>query len=140
MAQSGGIAQSAFNGCTQLNTIEFDFTTETGKNLGDANLGEGDNSAITALTHIYQMFAASEDNFSNNGSIDANTSKPTKEKAWLPTTAPLGNSNFDNTNKAYQVNFNGIKWSAKVAASASGGVEFVRPTAQGNVVFTPGKD
>lgn len=78
MAQSGAIAKDAFNGCTNesFTTIEFDFTTASGKNLGDDNLGESDTSAVTALANIYKMFAASENNFSNNG--DGGLGTPTK--------------------------------------------------------------
>ena len=54
--------------------------------MGNENLGEGDNSAVNALANIYKMFAASENNFSNNGSdgIGADANKPAKTKWWLP--------------------------------------------------------
>lgn len=75
-----GIARDAFNGCTNLKTIEFDFTTKAGKNLGDDNLGESDTSAVTALTHIYQMFAASDNSFGDNTQIGQDGNKPTAAK------------------------------------------------------------
>ena len=75
------------------------------------NLGTLDDSGTTtnttALANIYKMFAAEGNSFSNNGDLDGTNNKPTKNKAWLPTTQQLNETNF--TDKAYHVNFNGIK-------------------------------
>ena len=85
------------------------------------------------------MFAASDDSFSNNGDLDPNPTvankKPTKDKAWLPTTTNLTESNFYDAKKAYHVDFNGITWSSKVTAPE--GVEFTTPNNNsGNATFT----
>jgi len=70
LANNSGLDSGAFQGCTNndFNTIEFDFTTASGKNLGEDNLGESNDSAVTALTNIYKMFAASDNSFGDNGS------------------------------------------------------------------------
>ena len=135
LAQSSGIDSGAFNGCDKLNTIEFDFTTTNLTNTLD-NL---DANAVTQLTNIYKMFAASDDSFRDNVAIDTQNNKPTKDKAWLPTTTNLTGSNFDDAKKAYHVNFNGITWSSKVTAPPED-VEFTTPNNNsGNATFTQPK-
>ena len=135
-SQNSGIARDSFNGCTQLNTIEFVLN-----NVSDlSTLGTGTDATnnTTALTNIYKMFAASEDNFSNNGSLNGTNTTLASDKAWLPTTETLNSqTNFNAKAKAYHVNFNGIKWESKVAAPV--GVEFIAPT-NGEAKFDPGKD
>ena len=106
--QNSGIAQYAFDNNTNLKTIEFDFTTAN----ATTDLGSLTDNAIAQLTNIYKMFAAGDNSFEGNGGLDpaVNNKKPTKDKAWLPTTINLdGTINFDNAAKAYYVNFNGIK-------------------------------
>ena len=76
------------------------------------------------------MFAASGNEFANNGSIGTSGNTLEANKAWLPTTAPL---TFDSAKKAYHFTFNGIKWESKVVAPT--GVEFVAPSQDGNVDF-----
>ena len=134
LAQSSGIDSGAFNGCTKLETIEFVLN-------GVSDLSTLDNNNTTALTNIYKMFAASDDSFSNNGDLDPTVAnkKPTKDKAWLPTTTNLTESNFYDAKKAYHVNFNGITWSSKVTAPPED-VEFTTPNNNsGNATFTQPK-
>ena len=68
--QNSGIARDSFNGCIELKTIEFVLD-----NVSDLGTLDNNNNNTTALANIYKMFAASEDNFSSNGS---NTT-PTKD-------------------------------------------------------------
>ena len=114
MAQSGGIAQSAFNGCDKLKEIEFDFTTPT-----SGNLSALDADAVTALKNIYKMFAASENSFGDNG--DGGIQAPTADKAWLPTTTAATTLTFNDGDKTLSSTVNGIKWSAKVTKPTTGG-------------------
>ena len=114
LANNSGIARDAFKGCTneELKTIEFDLNNVTDL----SNLAGSDSSSnVTALTNIYKMFAASDNSFGNTITLSLSSTK-----AWLPTTTDLNNtSNFNSANKAYHVDFNGITWSAKVAAPES---------------------
>ena len=80
LAQSSGIDSGAFNGCDKLNTIEFDFTTTNLTNTLD-NL---DANAVTQLTNIYKMFAASDDSFRDNTQIGQGDKAPAKTTWWLP--------------------------------------------------------
>lgn len=114
LAQSGGIAKDAFKNNTSVNTIEFDFTTASDKNLSNFDTAADGQDVKTALTNIYKMFAAEGSGF---GDI---TTPIAVDKAWLPTTTTLVPSDFDATKKAYHVDFNGITWSARVAAPENG--------------------
>lgn len=74
MAQSGGIGQSAFNGCTTLTTIEF--VLDNVANL--STLGTANATNVTALKNIYKMFAASENSFGDNTQIGTDGNAPAK--------------------------------------------------------------
>ena len=128
MATNGGIAQSAFKDCTTLSTIEFDFTTPTGKNLSDFNTGDGGQAAVTALTNIYKMFAAEGNDFGDSTQIGTSENTISANKAWLPTTNASTNPTFVDADKTLFTNFNGIKWSAKVAKPEGNGNAFTSNT------------
>ena len=111
LAQSGGIAQSAFNGCTTLNTIEFVLD-----NVADLSTLDTDANSTTALANIYKMFAAGDNSFGDNTQIGIESNAPAAAKWWLP--ANVGSPKFTKKTNTTAANFtstiNGIKWVATI--------------------------
>ena len=87
------------------------------------NLSATDATAMTTLTNIYKMFAASGNDFSNNNEISTASNKPAKTKWWLQ--ANVGNPTFtpkNNSTPTTPTNFtstlNGITWKAEITSPA----------------------
>lgn len=119
LAQQSGLDQGAFNGCTntKFNTIEFDLNNVTDLRTLDAS-GTTPN-AITALTNIYKMFAASGNDFTNNdgdSGLGVTNNKPAAAKWWLPQN--IGSPKFTPKQGSTPANFtstlNGITWKAEI--------------------------
>ena len=84
---------------------------------------------VTALANIYKMFAASGNDFGDNGESGTSSATLTANKAWLPTTNSSSPISFNDGNKTLSSTVNGITWSAKVAQPTDAAKQFARDDA-----------
>lgn len=131
LAGNSGLAKDAFKNSTNtnLNTIEFVFTTPNGQDLTDATVTKVNSPSSTPggnlfkdnLKKVYEMFAAeSESTFATSTNLTAANN-------WLPKApSPTGGSGAQDATESpatpTTANFNGITWTLTTpTTSGSGG-------------------